>query len=160
MKEYDFLEIEAKKIYVVLTEGAVERVILGEAEWAGYREENEVCRDVAACSVALGQLKEYFSGLRKSFSVPLKLSGAEFSRRVLQEVSRIPYGEVRSYQDVAAALGNAKACRAVGMANRNNPLPIFVPCHRVIGKNGKLVGYRNFGVEFKRYLLELERSNE
>ena len=75
--------------------------------------------------------------------------------RVWEALTKIPYGEVRSYQEIARAAGNPKACRAVGMANHANPLPILVPCHRVIGKNGKLTGYGG-GLEIKKRLLELE----
>ncbi len=160
MKSYDWLESCGGRIYLVLDGGEVERVILGEKEWAVYSAANEARRDVAACREAVAQLAEYFAGLRREFSLRLKIKGASFSRRVWDAVREIPYGEVRSYSEIASKLGNGKACRAVGMANHNNPLPILIPCHRVIGKDGRLTGYKEFGVEFKRQLLELERCNE
>ena len=160
MKTYDWLESSGGRIYLVFDGREVERVLLGEREWSLYSAANETRRDIVACQAAITQMAEYFAGERREFSLRLKISGAPFSRRVWAAVSAIPYGEVRSYGEVAAALGNAKACRAVGMANHKNPLPILIPCHRVIGKDGRLTGYKEFGVDFKRRLLELERCNE
>ena len=104
------------------------------------------------------QLEEYFSGKRSSFSLPMAPVGTQFMQDVWQALVTIPYGEVRSYRDIAKAIGNPKACRAVGMANNRNPLPIIIPCHRVIGANGKLVGYAG-GLDCKEKLLALEKEN-
>jgi O-6-methylguanine DNA methyltransferase len=104
---------------------------------------------------AAAQLGEYFNGARKAFDLPIALSGAPFSLKVWSALQEIPYGETRSYGEVAAMVGNPKAPRAVGMANNRNPLPIIVPCHRVIGADGSLTGYAG-GLEAKRFLLELE----
>ena len=102
------------------------------------------------------QLEEYFSGERKSFSLPLDLTELPpFHRDVLKMVYTIPYGKTRSYKQIAVALGNAKAARAVGQANGNNPIPIVIPCHRVIGNRGELTGYA-YGTNLKMRLLELE----
>lgn len=101
------------------------------------------------------QIAEYFQGIRRSFCFPYKLHGTEFQIRVWQELCKIPYGETRTYGEIAAAIGNPKAARAVGMANNRNPIIIAVPCHRVIGANGKLVGYAG-GLDMKRELLRLE----
>lgn len=101
------------------------------------------------------QLSEYFAGSRKVFDLPLSLSGSAFQRRVWNALRDIPYGETRSYQEIAAAIGDPRAARAVGMANSRNPLLILLPCHRVIGKSGRLTGYAG-GVDRKRYLLEME----
>lgn len=101
------------------------------------------------------QLLEYFAGQRKVFDLPLALSGTDFQTRVWNALRDIPYGETRSYQQIAAAVGNPKATRAVGMANNRNPLPILLPCHRVVGKNGSLTGYAG-GLERKECLLKLE----
>ena len=106
---------------------------------------------------AVSQLNEYFSGIRKNFDLPLKFGGTEFQNRVWQELSKIPYGETISYKDLAERTGNIKACRAVGMANNKNPIPIIIPCHRVVGSNGKLTGYAG-GLEAKKFLLELEQK--
>lgn len=108
--------------------------------------------------MAVLQLEEYFSGKRSSFSLPMAPVGTQFRQDVWQALVTIPYGEVRSYRDIAKAIGNPKACRAVGMANNRNPLPIIIPCHRVIGANGKLVGYAG-GLDCKEKLLALEKEN-
>lgn len=102
------------------------------------------------------QLDAYFKGTQKEFDLKLDWSGApEFHKAVWAELIKIPYGRTTSYSAIAEKLGDVKAMRAVGMANRNNPIPIIVPCHRVIAKNGELQGYY-YGLEMKRKLLELE----
>ena len=106
---------------------------------------------------ARGQLLEYFSGERRTFDLPLSTHGTPFQEKVWAALRDIPYGETRSYQHVAELIGNPKAVRAVGMANNRNPIPILIPCHRVVGKDGKLVGYAG-GIARKRALLDLERN--
>lgn len=101
------------------------------------------------------QLQEYFSGKRKSFSLKLDLQGTEFQKAVWSELLKIPYGETRSYGELARKIGNAKASRAVGAANGKNPISIIVPCHRVIGSSGKLTGFAG-GLLVKEKLLKLE----
>ena len=103
------------------------------------------------------QLTEYLKGERKSFDLPILIKGTTFQQQVWKALLEIPYGETRSYKQIAEAIGNPKAVRAVGMANNRNPLLIVVPCHRVIGANGKLVGY-GAGIEMKEFLLRLEKS--
>lgn len=103
------------------------------------------------------QLEEYFSGSRTQFDLPLAAKGTDFQQSVWQALCKIPYGETWSYQQLADEIGNPKAVRAVGLANGKNPISVIVPCHRVIGKNGKLTGYAG-GVETKEKLLQLERS--
>lgn len=105
------------------------------------------------------QLEEYFLKKRKAFDVPLDLHGSSFQHRVWEALLQIPYGETRSYQAVAACLGNPGTARAVGRANNRNPVLIMVPCHRIVGKDGQLTGYAG-GLERKQYLLELEAENE
>lgn len=90
------------------------------------------------------------------FDLPLDARGTEFQKKVWNELLRIPYGETKSYKDIAVAIGNEKACRAIGMANNKNPIPIIIPCHRVIGSNGKLVGYAG-GLNVKEKLLNIEK---
>lgn len=104
------------------------------------------------------QLQEYFTGKRKSFDLPLAPKGTEFQQKVWAALQDIPYGITYSYKDIAKSVGNIKACRAVGMANNRNPIPLFIPCHRVIGANGSLVGYAG-GLDIKKKLLETERQN-
>lgn len=104
---------------------------------------------------AAGQLDEYFAGTRRDFDLPLALHGTPFQRRVWAALLAIPYGETRSYRDIARAVGSPRACRAVGMANHANPVMIVVPCHRVICADGSLGGYGG-GQEAKKCLLALE----
>ena len=104
---------------------------------------------------AYRQFYEYLTGERKSFDLPFKLTGTDFQNRVWKALCEIPYGETRSYKQIAEAIGNPKAVRAVGMANNRNPLLVLVPCHRVIGCNGQLVGYAA-GLNKKQFLLHLE----
>jgi O-6-methylguanine DNA methyltransferase len=103
----------------------------------------------------LDELSEYFSGQRREFSFPLDLRGTDFQLACWRALLKIPYGETRSYADVARAVGKANAFRAVGMANNRNPIAIVVPCHRVIASDGTLCGYGG-GLDVKRRLLELE----
>ena len=103
------------------------------------------------------QVNEYLTGRRKQFDVPLKYQGTQFQQSVWQELQKIPYGETRSYQEIAIGIGNEKAVRAVGQANNKNPIMIIIPCHRVIHKNGDITGFA-CGLEVKQYLLELEKG--
>jgi methylated-DNA-[protein]-cysteine S-methyltransferase len=105
------------------------------------------------------QLQEYFDGKRRTFSISLAPSGTDFQQRVWRELQKIEYGATSSYGEVAQRIGNANASRAVGMANGKNPIPIIIPCHRVIGKDGSLTGFGG-GLEIKRHLLDLEHSSQ
>ena len=104
------------------------------------------------------QLTEYFAGTRQVFDLPLSPAASPFQARVLDALQAIPYGETRSYRDIAVAVGDPQAVRAVGSANGRNPLPIVIPCHRVIGSSGSLTGFGG-GLETKRFLLDLERRH-
>lgn len=106
---------------------------------------------------AANELQEYLAGRRRYFDVPLHPQGTDFQRAVWREMVDIPYGQTRTYAQIALAVGSPKGFRAVGMAANRNPLPLFVPCHRVIGSNGGLVGYA-LGLKMKRFLLDLERE--
>lgn len=103
------------------------------------------------------QLEEYFAGKRKEFDLPISSHGTEFQKKVWNALRQIPYGETRSYREIAVQIGNPKACRAIGGANNKNPIMIIVPCHRVIGADGSLVGFGG-GLPAKEYLLALERK--
>lgn len=115
--------------------------------------EERACRLLWQAAAELG---EYFAGRRRDFSLPLAPRGTEFQQRVWSELQRIPCGETRTYGEIARAIGQPRACRAVGMANNRNPIAILIPCHRVIGRNGSLTGYAA-GLTVKQQLLELER---
>ena len=122
-----------------------------------YQAEESICLETELIKESYRQLTEYLSGKRKEFNLPLLLKGTSFQKQVWEELMNIPFGETRSYKQIAEAIGNPKAVRAVGMANNKNPLLIVVPCHRVIGANGKLVGYA-VGLDKKEFLLKLEKS--
>lgn len=107
---------------------------------------------------AIRQLDEYFNGDRRDFDLPLRLDGTEFQLMVLDELQKIPYGETTSYGAIAKRIGRPKASRAVGAANGRNPIPIVVPCHRVIGTGGDLTGFGG-GIDTKEALLRLEAEN-
>lgn len=121
-----------------------------EADWE--------CRETGVLKRTKEELLEYLAGERTEFTIPLVPEGTGFQKRVWQQLCLIPYGETRTYGQIAALTGNKKAGRAVGMANHHNPIMILIPCHRVIGKNGKLTGYAG-GLSMKEQLLELERSH-
>ena len=108
--------------------------------------------------LAAAQLQEYFTGTLKNFTFPIRLTGTPFQLSVWKALSGIPYGETRTYKDIARAIGNEKAVRAVGMACNRNPIWIAVPCHRVVGSNKTLTGYAG-GLSMKDALLELESKN-
>ena len=122
-----------------------------------YQTTESVCLETNIIKEAYRQLTEFLSGKRKEFDLPLLLKGTPFQKQVWEALLNIPFGETRSYKQIAEAIGNPKAVRAVGMANNKNPLLIVVPCHRVIGANGKLVGYA-VGLDKKEFLLKLEKS--
>ena len=103
------------------------------------------------------EIREYLSGRRKEFTVEFHIDGSEFTKKVLRTVHKIPYGETRSYSDIAKAIGVSKGARAVGRVMATNPIPIIVPCHRVVNKDGKLGGYSG-GIDVKAFLLNLERN--
>ncbi|MCB1645392.1 MAG: methylated-DNA--[protein]-cysteine S-methyltransferase [Pseudomonadales bacterium] len=116
---------------------------------ADWIEDSEVCEDVRQ------QLEEYFAGERTTFDVRLKPHGTEFQLQVLAALQEIPFGETRSYRDIAERIGRPRAVRAVGAANGRNPIPIIIPCHRVVGADGSLTGFGG-GLDTKAFLLRLE----
>lgn len=119
--------------------------------------DNIIEKDTILLNETEKQLNEYFNKKRKKFDIPLNPQGTEFMKKVWKSLLEIPYGETRTYKQIAEKVGNPKASRAVGMTNHRNPIPIIIPCHRVIGSNGKLVGY-GLGMDMKSFLLELEST--
>lgn len=130
--------------------GAITRVTWQQLPKEWVLEETELIRKCKQ------ELDEFFEGKRKTFDLPLAPEGTAFQKRVWDALREIPYGETRTYKDIAIAVDSPKGFRAVGMANNKNPIAIMVPCHRVIGTNGKLVGYAA-GMEIKTWLLALEQ---
>ena len=116
--------------------------------------ENKELPDIAA-----RELKEYFEGNRKYFTFPISPSGTVFQKKVWNALLSVPYGETRSYKDIAEEIGNPRAPRAVGMANNKNPIPVVIPCHRIIGRDGSMVGY-GLGIDMKEKLLKLEQQHK
>lgn len=134
-------------------DGALVRLDFGNTLGAG-----ETQRETPVLYNAAEQLKAYFAGTRKSFDLPLAPAGTAFQQKVWQALCGIPYGETRTYRQMAEAVGSPRGYRAVGLANNKNPLAIIVPCHRVIGANGSLTGYAG-GVDTKQFLLDLEQKH-
>jgi len=149
---YDVVESSIGPIHVVFGSGGIVRMTL---------EEKRFKKEYSSCikkenREARKQLGEYFDGKRKEFSLPLHFEGTPFQKKVWNALRKIPYGETRSYEWVALDIGTPKAVRAVGNAVGANPIPIVIPCHRVIRKNGELGGY-GYGAAMKKKLLEMER---
>jgi methylated-DNA-[protein]-cysteine S-methyltransferase len=132
---------------VFADDNAVKAIDFGDSH--PFANENKISK------LAAKQLSEYIASKRDAFDFPLDPDGTDFQKKVWQALQDIPFGETASYLDIALAIGNRKACRAVGAANGKNPIPIAIPCHRIIGKSGKLIGYAS-GLMRKRYLLALE----
>ena len=153
MKYYLDLQTELGWLRVVEEDAAIVRLDI-------LREQTEAPvdwkrKDTDLLLEARRQLEEYFAGIRAGFSLPLAPQGTDFQKTVWRQLEAIPYGETRTYGQIAAALGKPKASRAVGSANHNNPIAILIPCHRVIGANGSLTGYAG-GLDLKEKLLHLE----
>jgi methylated-DNA-[protein]-cysteine S-methyltransferase len=152
-------------LYIVMNERGARKIFLTADHWREYLEYTRalqagfIPRDKAFCRDVTRELEEYFREGRRRFTIPLALEGPEFYQKVWKTLLAIPYGETRSYSEIAMAAGNPKAQRATGQANRKNPLPILIPCHRVIGKDGALTGYLGDHLDIKCYLLELEKDN-
>lgn len=154
MEKIAYYKIKYGTLLVGYEDGAITRL--------NCTRENEVFIDGEPCpltDMAFSQLQEYFQGERKQFSLPLNPKGTNFQKKVWKALCSIPYGATRTYKEIALEVGNERASRAVGMANHNNPIWIMIPCHRVVGINGKLIGYAG-GLDLKEELLRLERSKK
>lgn len=149
-----FYKYKINDFYFTLVEdkGFLVSVSLDNDDALGIKHETEVLK------LAAKELQAYLDGNLKKFSVPIKAEGTEFQSKVWKALRDIPFGETRSYKDIAIEIGNPKAYRAVGNANGKNPLLIIVPCHRVIGTGGDMGGF-SYGVQLKRTLLELEKGH-
>ena len=151
MEKIFFYETPVGKLCIGEENGVIVRTTWSKIPTEYILEETEL---ILQCKM---QLDEYFRGERKTFDLPLAPKGTDFQKKVWNALKEIPYGETRTYGEIAAAVGNPKAARAVGMANNKNPIGIIIPCHRVVGANGKLVGYAG-GMDKKEWLLQLERK--
>lgn len=146
-------ETEIGLLTIACREDALVGISFGKVTYS-----DQICSRTALSDTVCAQLQEYFKGERRQFDLPLEPHGTIFQRQVWDALCAIPYGETCCYEDIAGRIGNPKAVRAVGMANNRNPIPIIIPCHRVIGKNGGLVGYAG-GLELKQRLLDLESGD-
>jgi len=154
------MDSSVDKIYITCENSSITGLFIGEddfLEWVNQVGENVLRNDEEQIlKEARVQLNEYFQKKRKKFELPLILKGTRFQQSVWNALLHIPYGETRPYIYIAECIGNEKAVRAVGQANRANHIPIIIPCHRVIGRNGKLMGYAGSRTEIKEFLLQLE----
>ncbi len=151
----------AGDIYIVIENGILSALYIGEEDFLEGEDVLSLKLDPSDSLIkrCTNQLEEYFEGHRKEFDIPIEPHGTEFQKAVWKELCLIPFGETRSYQDIAFKIGKEKAVRAIGQANKANHLPIIIPCHRVIGKNKSLTGYAGNRTEIKEVLLALEGSN-
>lgn len=141
---------------VILTLTADDNNLL-RIDFGSQRSTNAIEKTTSILSLAAQQLEEYFHGLRRDFTIPLKANGTQFQQQVWQALIYIPYGMTHTYKELAETIGKPKASRAVGSACNRNPLPIVIPCHRVIGSSGSLTGYAG-GLELKAMLLKMEEN--
>jgi methylated-DNA-[protein]-cysteine S-methyltransferase len=149
-----YLKTKIGTILIQANEEAIEYIEILKEEYVDLPDESNFMTIEAA-----KQLGEYLGGERKEFFLPLKIRGTAFQQKVYKALMDIPYGETASYKEIAKAIGNEKACRAVGGANNKNPFAIVVPCHRVIGADGSMTGYGS-GIDIKEILLKLEKDNK
>lgn len=158
MKQYCTYQSPIGRLLLVGSDGKLE-----ELHFANSSRQNDITEgwqyDEECFSEVLRQLAEYFAGKRQQFDLEIAPKGTAFQQRVWQELRKIPYGHTESYGEIAERIGNSKASRAVGMANGKNPIPIIVPCHRVIGKDGSLTGFGG-GLDVKKQLLALEKKTD
>lgn len=155
-------ELESIKLHIAATEKGLCYVALPNEslntiqEWVKrYCADPKFIECEEKLEIYLDQIREYFLKQRKQFSIPMDLKGTPFQLSVWRELAQIPFGETRTYSQIANKIGNPQASRAVGAATGRNPLPLIIPCHRVVGKNGKLTGFRG-GLSLKNTLLQLE----
>lgn len=153
---YDECQTEIGRLRFVLREdGLLVRIFLTDDHWLSFVENNVVKKSTELGKPVRKQLQEFLGGERKDFDLPFELEGTAFQKQTWKALQAIPYGETKSYSEIACTIGRPQAIRAVGHANSRNPLPIVFPCHRVIGKRQGLTGYAG-GIEMKKQLLHIE----
>lgn len=153
MKYYDFYDSSLGRLGIAEAEGKITNIWFDER--TEKRPETDEQKETPVIAETKRQLEEYFQGERQKFDLPLSPQGTEFQKKVWKALEAIPFGETRSYKEIAETVGNPKGFRAVGMANNRNPIAIVVPCHRVLGSDRSLVGYAG-GLDLKVSLLALE----
>jgi methylated-DNA-[protein]-cysteine S-methyltransferase len=156
MQNIYFYKIEIGKIAMAM-EGSFLTNIFYEYRLSALEKDKFIERETEEMANIFAQIQEYLQGKRKNFAVQMLLRGTVFQKKVWEQLAKIPYGKTRSYKEIAQQIGIPKGTRAVGMANHNNPIPLIIPCHRVIGTSGNLVGYAG-GLDLKQKLLTLEKK--
>ena len=155
----DCLNTPIGKLVILAEGGYIKRILFEDEQPNNPCFAGEISQAVPVLQLAKQQLSEYFAGKRKVFSLPLNPKGGAFHKKVWDcMMDKVAYATTASYSQVADMVGNPKASRAVGMANNRNPIPIIIPCHRIVGKGGGLVGFR-WGVSIKDWLLEFEKNH-
>jgi len=157
MKKYCYYTAPFGEVLLVEENGSIEQIVFPKSP-KNKHPDPDWKLEKSAFKKVTGQLDEYFEGKRKIFSITINLIGTEFQKMVWKELAKIPYGSTICYGELANRIGNPKASRAVGAANGKNPIPIIIPCHRVIGKDGRLVGFGG-GIPVKKHLLQLENRS-
>lgn len=152
------LETIIGEIVIIKSEKGLRSIEILEDSFKKLQIKNKLVENKEKCEDALNQIMEYFDGSRKYFDLALDIEGTDFRKKVWNELIKIPYGELRSYKDIAVAIGNEKAVRAIGQANKANPIPIVVPCHRVISSKNKLIGYAGNHIDIQEKLINIEKS--
>lgn len=150
-----FKDTPIGKIGIAEEKGKITEVFL---EYDVVFKQDYVIKKTQGLEKAFREIMEYLDGNRTTFDLEFSFKGSEFQQKVWNHLKEIPYGTLKSYEEIATILGNPKGARAVGLAAKRNPLPIFIPCHRVIGKGGALTGYRG-GMKMKEWLINLEKRN-
>ncbi|WP_429669107.1 methylated-DNA--[protein]-cysteine S-methyltransferase [Bacillus gobiensis] len=152
------VDLPIGQVSILETDGYISHLLLDQAQLNKLLNKGIKIRfkETELLQQAIFQLQEYFDGIRTNFTVPIKQKGTPFQENVWEALSLIPYGESRSYSDIALQIGKPAAVRAIGQANKCNQLPVFVPCHRVIGKNSSLTGYAGQKTDQKAILLKHE----
>lgn len=159
MFTYQLMKTPIGQLFIVEENKKLAHIFLNEKSFREFQIQHSLQnKKTALLTEAVSQLEEYFLGKRRQFDLPLNMQGTPFQQKVWQALCTIPYGETRSYQEIAIQICHSKAVRAVGQANKANALPIIIPCHRVIGKNKRLTGYAGRQIDKKAFLLDLEKA--
>ncbi len=152
------LETIVGTIFIIKSEKGLRSIEIIKENFEALNKKYKLIENKDKCQDEINQIIEFFSGDRKEFNLTFDIEGTDFRKKVWKELLKIPYGEIRSYSDIAKAIGRAKAVRAIGQANKANPIPIIIPCHRVIGKNKKLLGYAGNHTDIQEKLINFEKS--
>jgi len=161
MKYFEYFTSPLGTMLIIEEQNAITHLTLSDqqAVLSHFSRESIMQKATSVITSAQKQLTEYFNGTRQVFDLPLAPGGTDFQKKVWAALCAIPYGETRSYKEIALQINNPKGCRAVGMANNRNPVMLLIPCHRVIGSNGALVGYAG-GLDVKEWLLAHEEKHK